>query len=152
MRSWAWEEAGAAFGGALSRRSRPGRCCSACSTQWSREVGGAPRLPANSMVGVVGWLVDACVDLAEGVLEAWVRPCLGSMPDHRWRWLGPSFTFLEASLHCCHTPLLQIWSMLQLRWEPMILVIRRWQHLGIVFPLGGLVFGAGHRQAEPVEG
>jgi hypothetical protein len=82
MRSWAWEEAGATFGGALSCRSRPGRCCSACSMQWSREVGGAPRLPANSMVGVAGWLVDACVDLAEGVLEAWVRPCLGSMLDH----------------------------------------------------------------------
>jgi hypothetical protein len=31
-------------------------------------------------------------------------------------------------------------------------VIGRWQHLGVVFPLGGFVFGAGQRQSGLVEG
>jgi hypothetical protein len=36
--------------------------------------------------------------------------------------------------------------------EPLILVIGRWRHLGVIFPLVGFVFGVGHRQAGPLEG
>jgi hypothetical protein len=36
--------------------------------------------------------------------------------------------------------------------EPLILVIGQWRHLDVVFRLGGLVFGDGHRQAGSVEG
>jgi hypothetical protein len=36
--------------------------------------------------------------------------------------------------------------------EPLILVIGQWRHLGVVFRLGGLVFGDGHRQAGSVKG
>jgi hypothetical protein len=40
----------------------------------------------------------------------------------------------------------------QLRGKPLILVIGRCWHLGVIFPLEGFVFGAGHRQAGLVEG
>jgi hypothetical protein len=72
--------------------------------------GGALLLSAGLMVVVVGWLIGAGASccMIVGVLEAWVRPCLGSMPGQRWRRLRPSFTFLEALLHCCRTPLVQI--------------------------------------------
>jgi hypothetical protein len=49
-------------------------------------------------------------------------------------------------------PPARVWSMVQLQGKCLILVIRRWRHLCVVFALGGFVFGAGHRQAGPVEG
>jgi hypothetical protein len=77
----------------------------------SPQDGGALLLSAGLMVVVVGWLVGAGASccMVVGVLEVWVRPCLSSMPGQRWRRLRPSFTFLEALLHCCRTPLVQIW-------------------------------------------
>jgi hypothetical protein len=76
---------------------------------------------------------------------------LGLCRDSRWRRLWPSLTLLEASLRCHSLPH-GVWSTVQFRGKPLILVIGRWRHGCVVFPLGGFVFGARHRQAGPVEG
>jgi hypothetical protein len=34
----------------------------------------------------------------------------------------------------------------------LIFAVKRWRGLGVVCPLGGFLFGAGHRKAGPMEG
>jgi hypothetical protein len=47
---------------------------------------------------------------------------------------------------CTDLVSVQLWG------KPLVFVIGRWRRLGVVFPLEGFVFGAGHRQAGPVVG
>jgi hypothetical protein len=42
--------------------------------------------------------------------------------------------------------------MVHLQGKNLIFVIGQWWRLSVIFPLGGFIFGAGHRQAGPMDG